>query len=353
MTNEQLLNALIDSPVPPISEYVNDALPIPQPLNLTEEHVPRFEPDDPAMVTYLGQHGFVIVKNVASKTEIGEAQELLWRFLEKACGMKQHDHNTWSDENMNRIGSTRNGIMNERGINHSEFLWYIRMLPKVKAAFAAIHGTDALLTSFDGGNVFRPWHVPLKDSKSEFAKTRSGWFHVDQGRKLQGLQCVQGIVTLTDVNARTGGFCCIPGSHRDHHKLMQVTGHDGANFALVPGDFPALNNKQIIPICAAGDLILWDSRCIHANTPALEDPVISDPPQLLRIAAYVCMSPRSLATDAVIANKIRLFERGYGTGHWPHLMNFEVPEGQSGVIVNHLDKVSAAQRSLIIGETCD
>ena len=349
MTNEQRLNALIDNPEPPVIEHVNrPPPPPPQPVRIVEEHVPRFEHDDPEMVNYLHEHGYVVVKSVASHEEVTEARGLLWNFLESSCGMKEKDFDTWTDENMCRICSTRNGIMNERGVNQSEFLWYCRLLPKVKSAFAKIHNTADLLTSFDGGNIFRPWHIPLKDS--EFAKTNGGWFHVDQGRKLRGLQCVQGLVSLTDCNAHTGGFCCIPGSHSTHDELMEVTGHGGGNFAVVPGDFPALSKKQIIPVCRAGDLILWDSRCIHANTPALETPIATERPQLLRMVAYVCMTPRSLASDAIIANRIRLFERGYGTGHWPHLMNFEVPEGSSGVILNFIGKVSPAQRSLITGE---
>ncbi len=45
--------------------------------------------------------------------------------------------------------------------------------------------------------------------------------------------------------------------------------------------------------CKAGDLVVWDSRCIHCNTPALIDKQ-KDETKLLRIVAYICMSPLSM-----------------------------------------------------------
>jgi ectoine hydroxylase-related dioxygenase (phytanoyl-CoA dioxygenase family) len=350
MTNKQRLHNLINNPEPPAVEYVNVPPPISQPLHIQTEEVPRFEHDDPNMEKYLEEHGYVVVKSVASAEEVARAKLLLWEFLATACDMKEHDPTTWTDANMNRVGRTQNGIMNERGVNQSEFLWFIRMLPKVKAAFARIYKTESLLTSFDGGNIFRPWNLDPPIPDSDFVKTRGGWMHVDQGRRLKGLQCVQGLVTLTNASSETGGFCCIPGSHKSHDALMMVAGHGGGNFVHVPGDFPELRKKQILPICMAGDLVLWDSRCIHANTPALAGSAAAAVPELLRIVAYICMTPRHMATEAIVANRVRLFERGYGTGHWPHLMNFEVPEEGGGVILKRLAQVPAAQRALITGE---
>lgn len=89
------------------------------------------------------------------------------------------------------------------------------------------------MTSFDGINIFRPWQFG-------FTKTEGDWFHVDQadaalmnqthrndtlillkcsgrqGRGRQGLQAVQGFVSLTDQNEFTGGLYVVRGSHRNH-----------------------------------------------------------------------------------------------------------------------------------------
>ena len=139
---------------------------------------PRFDADDPAMVEYLRNNGYAVVKNVCSADEIIHAKELLWQFLSDKSGMLEQDPSTWTDENFSKIGFVENGILCYEGIGQSEFLWFLRLLPKVKMAFSKIFNTSELITSFDGANVFRPWHSPTAD---EHCKTRGGWFHVDQG----------------------------------------------------------------------------------------------------------------------------------------------------------------------------
>ncbi len=157
-----------------------------QPLHIVPYQSPRFDASDPQLAEYLKEHGYAVIKNVATPEEVDIAKSLLWQFLEKKAFMKRDDPSTWTDANFCKLGSTRNGILAFNGINHSEFLWYLRLLPKVKLAFSQIFQTDDLITSFDGGNIFRPWHSPQAD---EFSKTSSGWFHVDQGKTLRG-ECI-------------------------------------------------------------------------------------------------------------------------------------------------------------------
>ena len=48
--------------------------------------------------------------------------------------------------------------------------------------------------------------------------------------------------------------------------------------------------------CKAGDLIVWDSRCIHCSTPALIYKDKTNQSEFLRLASYICMSPISMFT---------------------------------------------------------
>jgi hypothetical protein len=144
-----------------------------QPVHIEAQSPPRFEPDDPKLCEYLAQYGYVVIKSVASEIEIARAKELCWSFLKISCGMEENNQDTWSDENFCKVGSTNTGILSPK-INHSSFLWFLRLLPRVKQAFAQIYNTSNLLTSYDGGNVFRPWHITGAD---EYSKTSSGWFH--------------------------------------------------------------------------------------------------------------------------------------------------------------------------------
>lgn len=67
----------------------------------------------------------------------------------------------------------------------------------------------------------------------------------------------------------------------------------------------------------AGSLLLWDSRCVHCNTPALSRPH-SPPDEPLRMVAYICMTPRHLAPPDVLASRKMAYTKRQSTSHWPH-----------------------------------
>ena len=291
-----------------------------QPVNIIPEEVERFAPDDPKLKDYLDTHGFVVIKSVMDSTHIVTAKEKLWNFLEETAGIMREDKSTWTADRFENVGMAQNGIICN-GIGQTDYMWYVRCLPKVKQAFSTVHDTDDLLCSMDGGNIFFPWH---REESWNHLKTETGWYHVDQGIKLRGRQCVQGLVSLTDASAGTGGLCLIPGSTKFHDELVEQTGIE-TNFVEVPPSFHALNQKQILPMCKAGDMILWDSRTIHCSTPALETPSHS-PDELLRIAAYVCMTPRRLAGNDVLQNRMQAYMRDMTLHHWPHIITHEISD---------------------------
>ena len=150
---------------------------------------------------------------------------------------------------------------------------------------------------------------------------------------MRGFQCVQGLVTLTDVTAGTGGLCLIPQSSQFHEALMDLTGEEN-NFVEIPPSFPALSNKQILPLCQAGDMILWDSRTIHCSTPALEPPTTSAD-ELLRITAYICMTPKKLAGNKVLQNRIQAYMRDMTLHHWPHIITHQIDPRDPKTLISH------------------
>mmetsp|Transcript_17821 Transcript_17821/g.23329 ORF Transcript_17821/g.23329 Transcript_17821/m.23329 type:complete len:222 (-) Transcript_17821:747-1412(-) len=172
-----------------------------------EDHVdpPVFEVGDPGMKAYLQNHGYVVVANIANEEQIRLGKELFWDFLNEHAGMKEDDPTTWGNS-FYQIGSPSTGIISAKGIGQSEFMWHLRLLPNVKEAFSQIWGANDLLTSFDGANLYRPWH---REGCNNY-RTRGGWFHVDQGIEKTGLHCVQGMVTLYDATVATGGLCVVP-----------------------------------------------------------------------------------------------------------------------------------------------
>jgi len=111
----------------------------------------------PGFLAHLQEHGYVVVKEVASAVERTVAEDLFWQFLVENAGFVRDDPSTWTDEQFERVGCVATGIISRAGIGQSDFMWYLRVLPAVRKAFASIWGTPDLLTSFDAANIFRPW----------------------------------------------------------------------------------------------------------------------------------------------------------------------------------------------------
>eukprot|EP00300_Choanocystis_sp_HF-7_P002815 c12136_g1_i1.p1 GENE.c12136_g1_i1~~c12136_g1_i1.p1 ORF type:complete len:202 (+),score=24.63 c12136_g1_i1:571-1176(+) len=173
-----------------------------------------------------------------------------------------------------------------------------------------------------------------------------GWYHVDQNAKAHpGLQTIQGLVTLTPVSASTGGFVCLPGSHKSHSDLCERAKctETSKDFVPVPQGDPILSEySAILPCVQAGDTILWDSRLVHCNAPGIALPSESAPeesgfgslsrrfsklwrskkneerPELLRVVGYICMVPRSTASEEVLEQRRTAFEKQITTTHWPN-----------------------------------
>lgn len=275
---------------------------------------PRFDVDDPKMVDYLRDEGFVVVKSVADESGCERAKDLLWEFLEENTDMSRDNPDSWTNTEMQKVGDSTTGILVNAGFGQSDFCWHARLLPSVKKAFAKVWKTNELICSFDGGNLFRPFH---RNRQTAAWKTSGNWFHVDQGRKNPGFSCVQGIVSFYDANEGTGGLCVVPKSHLMHSKLMDYAACNDNDLVPIPIHDTVLNHKRLVT-CKAGDLILWDSRTIHCNTPAIKQPTMpSNEP--IRAVSYVCMTPKDFANEVVLYNRRQAFLAGLGTSHWPHL----------------------------------
>mmetsp|Transcript_28148 Transcript_28148/g.38884 ORF Transcript_28148/g.38884 Transcript_28148/m.38884 type:complete len:261 (+) Transcript_28148:707-1489(+) len=200
-----------------------------------------------------------------------------------------------------------------------------------------------------------------------------GWYHVDQNSiHKPGKTCVQGLLSMYDVNKTTGGLTVIPGSHKEFlecgKRIENIT--NMGDFVPIPRSDPILEKDAIIVTCEAGDLCLWDSRTIHCNTPApmvlnekekknekkkkkkkgedsgesggkaassaeekgimeekgeecddssqKEEKGGGDFDELLRMVCYICMTPASKASTQVIEQRRKAVKAGITTNHWPH-----------------------------------
>lgn len=68
----------------------------------------------------------------------------------------------------------------------------------------------------------------------------------------------------------------------------------------------------------AGDMMLWDSRTVHCSSPGPGPipPTNPESPELLRVASLVCMMPRAVSNDEVIAKRRHAVQSRISTTNW-------------------------------------
>ena len=96
-------------------------------------------------------------------------------------------------------------LLQHHEIGHAQFIWDIRQNPKVKKVFQDIWKTSHLLVSYDGMSL----HLPQPRNKKGYARgyyLGNDWLHVDQSYAKTGFQCVQGFVSLYDINEGDATF---------------------------------------------------------------------------------------------------------------------------------------------------
>lgn len=194
------------------------------------------------------------------------------------------------------------GLIGDSGIGQSDFLWSVRSNQQVKKAYGHIWSTQQLLVSFDGCGVYRDWRY------NPTWKTNGGWNHVDQNPQTKPSRCcIQGFVSLTDQNETTGGLIVYPRTHLRFDQLIDLVQKKkrSNDFVKIPDTHSIMNQGQTagkLVHCRAGDLVLWDSRTIHCNSPAVTLMARNkdQPADLLRIVAYISMSPASFVPEETL-----------------------------------------------------
>jgi hypothetical protein len=271
-------------------------------------------------IDYLDEHGYVVIEHALSPDQAAHAIDLTWDYLEAlGTGIDRSDPTTWHDDRW--PVAVHGGIIPSQGIGHSEAQWFIRSVPSVKRAFAAVWGDDDLLVSFDGMALWRPRAV-----EPSWETNRGGsWLHIDQhpiGRP--GKHCVQGAISLLATDPAVGGNILIPGSHRWFEHIPErypdrLARIDAAiDHFRFPADDPQLaTTPPIMCHMEPGDLLLWDSRTVHCSSPGAQvDATSASVPALVRAASLVCMMPRSRSNERVIAKRRAAVESRTSTTNW-------------------------------------
>ena len=157
---------------------------------------------------------------------------------------------------------------------------------------------------------------------------------------------------LLPADETTGGLMVIPDSHRRFHQLLSTWKKTGNN-AKIPVYHEILQEGYGLLIHAQpGDLLLWDSRTVHCNSPSFVTPPHpannNEPPSLLRMVSYICMTPLTFAENPedLIQRRLHAFRYRLTTSHWPHefqTMGGEISRGENTI------ELTDYQNNLIVG----
>ena len=146
----------------------------------------------------LETNGYCVIPNVLNQEECNQAHHM---FHEWKNTIPNHDkfHNNVDPH----------GIYKYLEVGHTKHAWFIRTRENVQNIFKDLWGCDELIVSFDGC-----CYIP-----KEFKKKDKCWLHSDQAPISEGLQCIQGFVSITENKERT--FVVYEGTHKIHHQYFK------------------------------------------------------------------------------------------------------------------------------------
>ena len=269
----------------------------------------------------LNQYGVAIIPNVLTQQECDAMKQGMWNYLETITAnlpvpIKKANPQTWTS--FKQLYPKHSMLVQQWSIGHAQFIWDIRTNPKVIEPFAKLWNVskEDLLVSFDGAS----FHFPPETTKFGWVNPEKSWLHSDQSFLRNDFECAQGWVNAYDTNEGDATITILEGSNRFHSdfatQFPPTTSDDW--FVLNQEHLNWYKNVkgcvQTNIKCPAGSLVLWDSRTIHCG----KEPEKTRGNPNYRCVAYVCYTPRNLASDSVLSKKIKAWKDLRTTSHWPH-----------------------------------
>lgn len=268
----------------------------------------------------LQDKGVAIIPNLLNEKECKSMYDGMWKFLEHLTGqweipISRDNEKSWRQ--FSDLFTLHSMLMQTQGsgsVGHAQWLWDVRQNPKIINVFQKLWDTKEVLTSFDGASIHLP---PEKTNKGWFHG--KSWLHTDQSyTNSNNFSCVQSWVTACDVNEGDATLTFLEGSHKYHQtiaKKFNIT--DKSDWFKLSEEhikaYTDLGCKLYRIKCPKGSMIMWLSTTIHCGQEAMKERLKPN----IRCISYVCMLPKSLATEAMLKKKRKALEELRTTSHWP------------------------------------
>jgi hypothetical protein len=269
----------------------------------------------------LNQYGVAILPAVLMENE----QEILGdgiknHFLNICPELNLKDPKTWKLQ-LQGLFLSRGMLCQHFNSGHIKEIWDLRANPKIMKAYETLYSGEDLIVSYDGCAFSLPpeytgigWH-------------RKKWLHVDQTwtrDRHDGKPTFQSWVTALEVGEGDGTLQVLLGSHKYHaqlgNRLLQAgispSRQDWYKISESDTEWLTLQRGCILHEikCPAGSHVIWSSKTVHAG----RGPVKGRPHPKLRIAAYICYTPKAWITEKGIKLKQKYLRDKRNTTHWPH-----------------------------------
>lgn len=249
--------------------------------------------------------GFAVLPGIFTPAEADAEYDRMWHWVETVSPCVRRRPSSWE-----RARGCDPWPCSQRDMMQlHQAGWVFNDLRELMAerVFEKLYGTQELHSAKDGFTLQRPTTKELDRSPND---------HFDQG-SLQGLQCIQGSIALTDQEQDDGCFLCWPGSHKHHDTLMAQRDKAGArkDFVILnDSDKQFLLEQGIEPLrvpVRRGDVILWRSDLAHKGASPIGRR------DNFRAVVYICMMPAALTPEPVYDLKQQAYDQLETGSHWP------------------------------------
>lgn len=279
----------------------------------------KYITDIDSLKNTIERYGVGIIPNVLNDEEIKQMNDGMWDYLEYVSQefdkpIQRDDRKSWV--HYLKMFPKHSMLLQQFGVGHSQYIWDLRQNEKIATIFSRFWDVpkEDLLVSFDGAS----FHFPPEDTNRGWY--RKTWYHTDQSYLRPDFECLQSWVTGLDVEEGDATLAFMESSNQYHDEFREKFGITDRSdwFRLEEPEQKAFyDEKGCIDRkihCPAGSVVFWDSRTIHCGT----EPLKRRKNKNLRNVAYICMTPRNRASDAMLNKKRKAFKDLRMTSHWPH-----------------------------------
>ncbi len=194
-------------------------------------------------LSFFRENGYIVIKNAVTPQQAKDAAQAIWEHL----GASPDDASGWY-----RRHEDLRGLM--LTFYHHPALVANRKSPRVRRAYEQLYGTTEI-----HGNIDK---VSFNPPESDSYRFMGSPLHWDVSLQLPIPFRLQGLLYLTDTDAVSGAFHCVPGFHNRIGEWID---------SLPEGADPrteALSSLQPVPVTGnAGDFIIWHQALPHCATP--------------------------------------------------------------------------------------